>query len=278
MVFDTTYNTNKYSMIFAPFVGVNNLGQTTLFACGLMSDESTESFVWLLTKFLEAIQNTAPQIIITDQDTAIAKAISMVMPLTFHRCQKFEFEGYPCRYMISYLKKKQVLLLPDKYILPRWTKNAKEKVVFSDEGSSSTSLMAHHGMLAHKSSLMVDDTALTDTRTIFLMGEFEKLHIRVKDLDDGGNVAMSRSKSKSQEESQTIHDPSIVQAKGCRKRVKSSKEKSLSKTNRQCSTCQIWICISQKALTMPTAQDEEIDDIAFVSSASSQCDVVNWFL
>lgn len=37
VVFDTTYLTNKYGMIFAPFVGVNHHGQTTLFGCGLLS-------------------------------------------------------------------------------------------------------------------------------------------------------------------------------------------------------------------------------------------------
>ncbi|KAL2474720.1 Protein FAR1-RELATED SEQUENCE [Abeliophyllum distichum] len=144
-------------------------------------------------------------------------------------------------------------------------------------------------MLAHKSSLMVDDAALTDTRTSFLMEEFEKLHIRVKELDDGGNVDMGRSNSKSQEESQTIHDPSIVRAKGCGKRLKSSKEKALSKTNRQCSACGQ---IGHDKRTCPTlsyrstmdmyqpegtdyaqAQDQGIDDTAFVSNASSQCDV-----
>ncbi|XP_038698101.1 protein FAR1-RELATED SEQUENCE 5-like [Tripterygium wilfordii] len=48
VVFDTTYNTNRYGMIFAPVVGVNHHGQTTLFACAFLSDETSESFRWLL--------------------------------------------------------------------------------------------------------------------------------------------------------------------------------------------------------------------------------------
>ncbi|XP_075475837.1 protein FAR1-RELATED SEQUENCE 5-like [Primulina tabacum] len=52
VVFDTTYNTNKYGMIFAPFVGVNHHHQTIVFGCGFLSDEKTGSFVWLLNKFL----------------------------------------------------------------------------------------------------------------------------------------------------------------------------------------------------------------------------------
>ena len=56
MVFDTTYNTNKYS-IFATFVGVNHYSQTIIFGCELLSDEMIESFVWLFSKFLEAMPN-----------------------------------------------------------------------------------------------------------------------------------------------------------------------------------------------------------------------------
>ncbi|KAL2518731.1 Protein FAR1-RELATED SEQUENCE [Abeliophyllum distichum] len=125
----------------------------------------------------------------------------------------------------------------EKYILRRWTKNAKVSVCedsstgISDDGSSSTSLMSRHRMLAHKSSLLVDDAALTDARTTFLIGEFESLHVRIKEIDDGGNVAVAfnRSRSKNREESHAIHDPCLVRAKGCGKRLKSSKEKSLSK-------------------------------------------------
>ncbi|XP_022891821.1 protein FAR-RED IMPAIRED RESPONSE 1-like [Olea europaea var. sylvestris] len=41
VTFDTTYLTNKYDMPFAPFVGVNHHGQSTLLGCGLLSNENT---------------------------------------------------------------------------------------------------------------------------------------------------------------------------------------------------------------------------------------------
>ncbi|XP_075483575.1 protein FAR1-RELATED SEQUENCE 5-like [Primulina tabacum] len=85
VVFDTTYNTNKYGMIFAPFVGVNHHHQTIVFGCGFLSDEKTDSFVWLLNKFLEAMPKGAPNLIITDQDPAMTKAIAEVFPKTIHR-------------------------------------------------------------------------------------------------------------------------------------------------------------------------------------------------
>ncbi|XP_073136959.1 protein FAR1-RELATED SEQUENCE 5-like [Henckelia pumila] len=85
VVFDTTYNTNKYGMIFAPLVGVNHHHQTIVFGCGFPSDEKTKSFVWLLNKFVEAMPTGAPNVIITDQDSAMKKVIAQVFPQTMHR-------------------------------------------------------------------------------------------------------------------------------------------------------------------------------------------------
>ncbi|XP_021721530.1 protein FAR1-RELATED SEQUENCE 5-like [Chenopodium quinoa] len=40
MVFDTTYRTNKYNLICAPFVGINNHWRNTMFACAFIGDET----------------------------------------------------------------------------------------------------------------------------------------------------------------------------------------------------------------------------------------------
>ncbi|XP_057811860.1 protein FAR1-RELATED SEQUENCE 5-like [Salvia miltiorrhiza] len=50
-----------------------------------MSDEKTESFIWLLKKWMEAMPTGAPKVIITDQDPAMTKAIAQVLPFTVHR-------------------------------------------------------------------------------------------------------------------------------------------------------------------------------------------------
>ncbi|XP_022899528.1 protein FAR-RED IMPAIRED RESPONSE 1-like [Olea europaea var. sylvestris] len=83
--FDTTCLTNKYVMPFAPFVGVNHHGQSTLLGCGLISNENTFTFVWLFITWLECMNNRAPQDIITDQDKAMQNAIEIVFPNTKHR-------------------------------------------------------------------------------------------------------------------------------------------------------------------------------------------------
>ncbi|XP_061993616.1 protein FAR1-RELATED SEQUENCE 5-like [Rosa rugosa] len=85
IIFDTTYQTNRYSLIFAPLMGINNHGQTIVFGAAFLSDETTASFVWLLKEFLNAMPGGPPKMILTDQDPSMEKAISEVLPDTFHR-------------------------------------------------------------------------------------------------------------------------------------------------------------------------------------------------
>ncbi|CAL2258897.1 unnamed protein product [Prunus armeniaca] len=85
VVFDTTFNTNRYGMVFAHLLGVNNHRQTVLFGCAFLISETTDSFVWLLEEFKKAIPGEPPKMIITDQDAAMPKAIVVTLPTTFHR-------------------------------------------------------------------------------------------------------------------------------------------------------------------------------------------------
>ncbi|XP_022865312.1 protein FAR1-RELATED SEQUENCE 5-like [Olea europaea var. sylvestris] len=82
VTFDTTYLTNKYDMPFAPFVGVNHHGQSILLGCGLLSNEDTDTFVWLFKTWMLCMHSKAPNEIITDQDRAMQNAIKIVFPNT----------------------------------------------------------------------------------------------------------------------------------------------------------------------------------------------------
>lgn len=66
VVFNTTYSTNVYSMIFAPFSNVNHHGQTIIFGCTFFNGEKTKSSIWLFTKLLDVMVKVAPQVIIID--------------------------------------------------------------------------------------------------------------------------------------------------------------------------------------------------------------------
>ena len=49
VAFDTTYRTNRYSMPFVPFTGVNHHYQSVIFGFALMRDELRTSFEWVLS-------------------------------------------------------------------------------------------------------------------------------------------------------------------------------------------------------------------------------------
>ncbi|XP_021774061.1 protein FAR1-RELATED SEQUENCE 5-like [Chenopodium quinoa] len=46
VVFDTTYRTNRYNLICAPTVGINNHWKNCMFGCAFIGDEKIESFVF----------------------------------------------------------------------------------------------------------------------------------------------------------------------------------------------------------------------------------------
>lgn len=83
--FDTTFQTNKFEMPFAPILGTNHHKQTIIFGCALMFNETIPSFVWLFESFLQAMSGKHPSTIFTDQDAAMAAAIAHVFPNTAHR-------------------------------------------------------------------------------------------------------------------------------------------------------------------------------------------------
>ncbi|CAN6299708.1 unnamed protein product, partial [Urochloa humidicola] len=78
VVFDGTYKTNKYNMPLVPFVGVNHHKSMVIFACGIVSHEDTESYVWLLRSFSDAMIQKHPVSVITDGDLAMQKVVSIV--------------------------------------------------------------------------------------------------------------------------------------------------------------------------------------------------------
>lgn len=85
LVFDTTYNTNKFSIIFAPFVRVNHHGKATFCGCRFLNEDNTYYFIWLFNKWLDASPKGIFQMIINDQNLAVTKIIARVYSMTYHR-------------------------------------------------------------------------------------------------------------------------------------------------------------------------------------------------
>ncbi|KAJ4956733.1 hypothetical protein NE237_013516 [Protea cynaroides] len=80
VVFDTSYQTDNCRFPLASFTGVNHHRQSTVFGCGLLADETVESYVWLFETWLKAMSDQQPTSMITYQDKAIKMAIEKVFP------------------------------------------------------------------------------------------------------------------------------------------------------------------------------------------------------
>ncbi|XP_073271500.1 protein FAR1-RELATED SEQUENCE 5-like [Primulina huaijiensis] len=361
VVFDTTYNTNKYGMIFAPFVGVNHHHQTIVFGCGFLSDEKTESFVWLLNKFLEAMckgmsssqrsesshaffkryvssknslmdfiirfnkalrhqrhnelvadhvdMNERPKIrsnwpmesqmvnVYTKkkwlefqkeisqshgyyvQPESVGTEFGVYKVMNFQgsssskprvlthaiqgdyiscSCMKFQFEGIPCRHMLAFFRINQVFHLPDKYILKRWTQDAKNVALFPMDEQNvmddpKRCLMSRHLRLSYKSSALVDVASLTVEGTNFLSAQFDYIGSKMKEMNIDTTLSGGSQSRRATDGTIGIIDPSDIRTKGCGKRLKSSKEKSTSK-GRLCRGCGLRGVLHDKR-NCPNLQD-----------------------
>ena len=83
LMFDSTHNTNQYSLIFTLFVGLNHHSQSIFMGCAFIPNESSDSFEWVFQMFLKVMRK--PHVaLITDQDLGLGKALSRVFPQCRH--------------------------------------------------------------------------------------------------------------------------------------------------------------------------------------------------
>jgi zinc finger SWIM domain-containing protein 3 len=63
---DTTFQTNKFEMPFAPILETNHHKQTITFGAAVLFDQSAESFVWLFETFMQDMSGKPPETIFTE--------------------------------------------------------------------------------------------------------------------------------------------------------------------------------------------------------------------
>ena len=85
LTFDATYGKNKYECPLVIFSGVNHHNQTTIFRAAIVSNETEETYVWILEQFLLAMKGKCLISVITDGDLAMKNAIRTVFPKPYHR-------------------------------------------------------------------------------------------------------------------------------------------------------------------------------------------------
>ncbi|GJW44604.1 FAR1-related sequence 5-like protein [Tanacetum coccineum] len=80
------YNYREFGdvMVFVPFTAIDNHMKCVTIAAGLLKNETTKSYIWLLKAFMKAF-GKAPSIVVTDQDGAMRNAIEAEFGGSKHR-------------------------------------------------------------------------------------------------------------------------------------------------------------------------------------------------
>nr|KAJ0209731.1 hypothetical protein LSAT_V11C400198450 [Lactuca sativa] len=73
-----------YCMVFVPFTRIDNHRRCVTFGVELLTNEPTESYIWLLKIFVKAF-GSWPCMIVTDQDVEMKNAINIVISQSRHR-------------------------------------------------------------------------------------------------------------------------------------------------------------------------------------------------
>ncbi|KAL4561882.1 hypothetical protein LXL04_034064 [Taraxacum kok-saghyz] len=78
VLFNATYHTIKYNLVFVPFTGVDNHKKCITLGGGLLARGTSEYYTWLLKQFLDAF-GKQPVIVVTDQEAAVDVAVEKAM-------------------------------------------------------------------------------------------------------------------------------------------------------------------------------------------------------
>ncbi|KAJ0098653.1 hypothetical protein Patl1_21809 [Pistacia atlantica] len=96
----------------------------------IFQDEIFESLV-LAVKLIESNGETSTYEIarFDEEEKAYFVALNVSEQIASCSCKMFEFEGILCRHVIAVFKATNIFMLPQHYILKRWTKSAKDEAV-----------------------------------------------------------------------------------------------------------------------------------------------------
>lgn len=170
-------------------------------------------------------------------------------------CQMFEFEGIPCTHLLCILKQERIFILPEQYILRRWSIQVRKGSacymrLFERTVSFDDSLVARHGDLLYYATMVVDESSMCSKayqnakqvlldliRTSRAINETEGTVDKkgLKSSEKEGDKTCNKEGDKSCDSKQYL-EPKHIITKGRVKRLKSSKEKAL-KNARLCRGC-----------------------------------------
>jgi hypothetical protein len=92
-----THEKNGYNFPLIIFSGCNHHSQTIIFGCALVSDETIETYKWVLKSFSEAMRNKHPKVVVTNGDEVMMEAIKHAFPDSCHRLCVWNLHKNACK-------------------------------------------------------------------------------------------------------------------------------------------------------------------------------------
>lgn len=102
-------------------------------------------------------------------------------------CKKFEFEGILCRHVIAVFKATNIFMLPQHYILKRWTKNAKDGAVmdamssFGSQGNSHKGKSSHYDILYYEALKCAEEGMASEHSFKVALNALREARIKIVD-------------------------------------------------------------------------------------------------
>ncbi|KAL6195974.1 hypothetical protein ACLB2K_031591 [Fragaria x ananassa] len=213
LIFDSIYKTNVYNMPLVLFVGTNNHRGSIIFGAALISDETEETYTWLLRRFLESMNGKMLKAVLTDSDKAMHKAIQTMMLearhclciwhigknafthlkseeklKAFYRCVRtqtveqfdrmFQYRAVPCRHMFTVMKNEHIFELHNSLIVKIWSKDARTvcEIPYPDQSMPIEALeVSRHGALSAECNRLSFYASKTDAGYNLLRKEISRL-------------------------------------------------------------------------------------------------------
>nr|GEW63153.1 protein FAR-RED impaired response 1-like isoform X1 [Tanacetum cinerariifolium] len=245
--FDISYVRSTDKMPVALFIGVNHHFQAMLLGCGLVADDSKSTCVWLMKMWARAMGATGngPKVIITEYGKSFEASVNEVFPgddgpVTVYKveeyekndkfmvtwdetksevwcsCLLYEYKGILCRHSMIVLQMCGVPSVPNRYILKRWTKDAKNNRSMNDRSEGNERVELYNDLCKHAIRLSEEGSLSEKSYAIALrtLVEVLKTCVNVNNKESFNNASSIRD----------VEDENITSVS-----AKTTKRKSVSK-------------------------------------------------
>ncbi|GAV74313.1 FAR1 domain-containing protein/SWIM domain-containing protein/MULE domain-containing protein [Cephalotus follicularis] len=160
-------------------------------------EELVETLTFLATKVEDEVEVTTYQVAKFEESyKAYFVSFNVSEVKATCSCQMFEFSGLLCRHILTVFRVTNVLTLPSRYVLRRWTRNAKSGVIL-ERGtsnlftSSADSLTTRYNNLRHEALKYVEEGVRSADIYSFAMGALREAANKVAFVKKNGRRVLS---------------------------------------------------------------------------------------